>query len=457
MNRAETNSGELLIDASTAGALPADRANNVTASINPVPAVVITPLLIAACVVVFCAMKLLPMPHGLMASQRSTLWGANFGPLTLGGQPWRLFTSVFVHLGWLHLAVNMWCLWDLGSFAERLYGRTMFLTIYLTTGIAGSLLSLLWHPFSVEAGASGAVFGIAGALIASFCLGDHPFPRHAMKAVLLSVLAFAGYNLFVGIFNGGAGNAAHIGGLVSGLLVGALLAWTSARWMVVAAAACSLVLGYGLIVRAEGYIVPAERGRTLLAAGQSKQAIGDLNESVRKNPDFAEGFSLLGQAYLQQQQFPAAEQSFRRSLALQPAANDVRYQLAMVLLAERRAKDSIAAFAEIVKRDPANASARIGMGTAAAMNGNFELALQAFQSAAKLDPANPQVYAGIGVAAMQLNEPDIAVAALMKQVDIEPDNANALLQLALAYKAKGMQKDAQQTYERALALAASKK
>jgi len=61
------------------------------------------------------------------------------------------------------------------------------------------------------------------------------------------------------------------------------------------------------------------------------------------------------------------------------------------------------------------------------------------------------------VAAMQLNKPDIAVAALMKQVDIEPDNANALLQLALAYKAKGMQKDAQQTYERALALAASKK
>jgi len=131
----------------------------------------------------------------------------------------------------------------LGSFAERIYGRATFLVIYLVTGVAGAMCSLAWHPFAVEAGASGAIFGIAGALIASFYFGNLPFPRQSIKAALFSVVAFAGYNLFVGMLSSAAGNAAHIGGLVSGLVLGLLLAQFPGRRTVLMGAGLAIVLG----------------------------------------------------------------------------------------------------------------------------------------------------------------------------------------------------------------------
>src|SRR5277367_378532 len=91
--------------------------------------------------------------------------------ILVAGQWWRLVTATFVHVGLLHIATNMWCLWNLGLLGEPLLGPAGLIAVYLITGIAGNLLSLLYnvippHDFvSVGAGASGAVFGIAGILI----------------------------------------------------------------------------------------------------------------------------------------------------------------------------------------------------------------------------------------------------------------------------------------------------
>src|SRR6266481_420855 len=85
-------------------------------------------------------------------------WGANYGPYTLGGQYWRVVTSVFLHLNILHLAWNMLFLWRLGGLVQRLLGNAITFAIYILTGIGGSLLSLSWHPTTVSVGASGAVF-----------------------------------------------------------------------------------------------------------------------------------------------------------------------------------------------------------------------------------------------------------------------------------------------------------
>src|SRR5207302_10180954 len=92
-------------------------------------------------------------------------WGAQFGPFTLGGQWWRLFSSMFLHNGIIHLGLNMWCLWNLGLLAESLFGRWTFLAIYLATGVGADLFSLSWNASRVSSGASGAIFGLAGALI----------------------------------------------------------------------------------------------------------------------------------------------------------------------------------------------------------------------------------------------------------------------------------------------------
>ena len=149
-------------------------------------------------------------------------WGANWGPLSLGTQPWRILTSNYVHIGIIHLGFNMWCLWNLGQLAERILGRLNFVLLYTICGIAGSLASLWFHPMVVGAGASGAIFGLAGAAIAVFYLGHLPIAKAAIRSTMRSLMTFVGYNLLFGLAPG-IDNSAHIGGLVAGLAMGAAL------------------------------------------------------------------------------------------------------------------------------------------------------------------------------------------------------------------------------------------
>jgi rhomboid protease GluP len=162
----------------------------------------------------------------LMGAPGSMLlaWGANLGTYTLTGQWWRLLTSCFVHIGILHIAFNMWCLWELGELAEQLYGHVTFACVYLLCGIAGSLGSVWWHTFPVmSAGASGAIFGLAGAVIASIKLGE--FSSSAMhRGVMQSLIAFVAFNVVFGAFSGITDNACHFGGLAAGVVLGALIA-----------------------------------------------------------------------------------------------------------------------------------------------------------------------------------------------------------------------------------------
>jgi rhomboid protease GluP len=157
------------------------------------------------------------------------LWGANVGALTFSGEWWRLLTNVFVHGGLLHIAFNMWCLWNLGQLCESLYGRWTYAVIYLICGLGASLASGAWHPYTPSVGASGAIFGLAGALIAAFKLGEFSVPRSALSGTLRSLGAFVIYNLIFGFALPGIDNTAHIGGLITGLIVGALIALMAPR------------------------------------------------------------------------------------------------------------------------------------------------------------------------------------------------------------------------------------
>jgi membrane associated rhomboid family serine protease len=185
---------------------------------------VVTQAIFGVNVAVFVAMTLAGVSPFNPTNQQLVDWGANFGLYTIGGQWWRLLTCVFVHIGITHIALNMWCLWGLGRLAESVYDRWTFGAVYLITGLAASVASLVGNPMRVSAGASGAIFGIAGALIAAFYLGEFSLPKTVVSGLLMSVLKFAGYNLVLGYFIGHTDNAAHVGGLVSGLTLGALIA-----------------------------------------------------------------------------------------------------------------------------------------------------------------------------------------------------------------------------------------
>jgi hypothetical protein len=129
-------------------------------------------------------------------------------------EPWRMLTSNYLHIGIIHLFFNMWCLWNLGALAERVFDGWTYFLVYALSGFGGSLVSLWWHPMVIGAGASGAIFGLAGALIAALYLGKHPIPKEAIQKTLRSLLLFAGYNLFFGL-SAGIDNSAHLGGLPS--------------------------------------------------------------------------------------------------------------------------------------------------------------------------------------------------------------------------------------------------
>jgi rhomboid protease GluP len=232
----------------------------------------ITTALVGINLAVFVAMLLSGVSLVQPSPQQLLQWGANWGPLSLGPQPWRMLTSNYLHIGIIHIFFNMWCLWNLGWLAERVFDRWTYLLIYLSCGLAGSLASLWWHPLVIGAGASGAIFGVAGALIAALYLGHPPIPKSAMQGTLKSLLAFAGYNLFFGAVGAGIDNSAHIGGLVTGLALGAAMAkhltvsaedrgrW---RWYVFAVALLALLLAHGYVRQHRGSIVPAQQQSTL--------------------------------------------------------------------------------------------------------------------------------------------------------------------------------------------------
>src|SRR5271169_556480 len=221
--------------------------------VEPVPwkgqqsgSMAVTQAILGVNVAMFVIMTLRGVSPVLPTSEELVYWGANWGPYTIGGQWWRLLTCVFVHIGIMHIALNMWCLWGLGRLAESVYDRWTFGAVYLITGVAASVASLAWQPIGVSAGASGAIFGIAGALIAAFYVGEFSLPKTVVSGLLTSVLKFAGYNLVLGAFLGHTDNAAHVGGLVSGLILGALIARVAPKRD--AAGGRILILSFGILL-----------------------------------------------------------------------------------------------------------------------------------------------------------------------------------------------------------------
>jgi rhomboid protease GluP len=155
------------------------------------------------------------------SSQGLIDWGANFAPYTLGGEWWRLFTSMFMHIGVIHLVFNMYALFMIGAYIEPMLGFRTFTIAYLCTGIAATLVSISWHDSNmVGAGASGAIFGMYGVFLA--LLSTNLIPAKARKEMLTGIGVMVAYNLLYGLKEG-VDNAAHVGGLVSGLVVGYLL------------------------------------------------------------------------------------------------------------------------------------------------------------------------------------------------------------------------------------------
>lgn len=152
-------------------------------------------------------------------------------------EPWRLLTAVFAHGGFIHLALNMLALWMLGQSLEPMLGRARFLSLYLISGLGGSVMVALIDPGQPTVGASGAIFGMMAALL---IIGRH------IGANVTGLLIILGVNFAFGFFIGNVAWQAHLGGAIVGALVALILVKTKRReqrvWQIVLLSALAVLL-----------------------------------------------------------------------------------------------------------------------------------------------------------------------------------------------------------------------
>ncbi len=263
--------------------------------------------------------------------------GVNFGPLTISGEYWRLFTAGFLHGGIIHIALNMWCLWSLGRLSERLFGKWQTFAIYMVTGVGGALLSIANNPQHGELGASGAVFGIVGAVIAGVKFGELNISSGEKKAIISSAVSFAVLNFMLGFSGFGSSvvgrvdNMCHLGGFITGLMVGLPLgAFHRKQFLQLATlivTSAVLTAGARELVQREG---PGAYKTAAVIAWHNKdyaKTISLLEKYTVAMPEDDVGLLMLGEAYAHDNQPDKAIAAFEQALRVNPNSEDAKQDL----------------------------------------------------------------------------------------------------------------------------------
>jgi membrane associated rhomboid family serine protease/Flp pilus assembly protein TadD len=416
----------------------------------------ITQALFGINVAVFVGMLLSGASAMSPSSESLLAWGANYGPYTLSGDWWRLLTSCFVHIGIVHIGFNMWCLWSLGGLAERLYGRVTFASVYLLCGISGSLGSLWWHATpALSAGASGAIFGIAGAVIASIKLGE--FSSGVMvQGTMQSLIVFIGYNVVFGAISGTTDNACHFGGLAAGVMLGALIAKVAPesrlmpRLGVLALMAALLAGGGYALQRSRAYPYLLMRASEKIEEGKIDAAVPFCEAALKIRPESAVAIhSQLAQVYWEKKDLAGAELELQKVLQAAPKDEEALNDLGGIRLDLQRSEEARQSFAQLLAVNPQSAAAHAGLGAVALAESNPAAALQEYEQAAALNGRLPRVYAKQGECLMRLRRYDEAIAAFRKEIAVSGDDAVTERALAEAYRAKGMSAEADAALQRA--------
>jgi membrane associated rhomboid family serine protease/Flp pilus assembly protein TadD len=317
-----------------------------------------TYVLVAINIAIFIAMMVSGISAVDPATDKVLRWGADYGPYTLDGQYWRLITSMFLHFGIIHILANMWCLWSLGRLAEELLGPLSVIGSYLLTGVGASLLSLSWNPMRVSAGASGAIFGIAGVLITVLYYGQHGLPKENVRSLLGYVVRFSLLNLLFGL-RGHVDNMAHLGGLVTGLIIGLFLARSfkvafeerpAQHRMIFAISALVLAVLVVPVAKAKQYAVEFGKGVTALDHNETNAAIEHLQKYTVARPDDSSGHELLGSAFQQAKRLNEAAHEFERGLTLDPDDPYAQINLAKIYAYQKKTLDALVLFRKAISR-----------------------------------------------------------------------------------------------------------
>jgi rhomboid protease GluP len=358
-------------------------------------------------------------------------WGANFGPLTLDHQFWRIFTCMFLHGGLIHVGANMWCFWDFGRIAERVYGRGRFLVIYLLTGLASSVSSLAIHPTTVSVGASGAIFGVVGALVFPFYRKRVVLPPPVMKAMMRSLLTFIVINLLIGSAVPLIDNSAHVGGLLAGLALGAVITQLSMAGHDVnslfpkVAAVSAVLIGFAFagVQHLHHDRLLAEQALLQMEQGNPQTAMERARQAVAKNPKNALAHVALGEAYWGTRQYADAAREYRAAYDLDPENADIAAQLGMAYVATSQWKEAETALRQALKGDPNDATILQNLGIALAAQSRYDEALTFLRQAVAKNPQSAKTNYALGSVLLEQHNFQEALGPLGQAVKLDPQNA----------------------------------
>jgi tetratricopeptide (TPR) repeat protein len=440
------------------------------------PRLLVTPALVAVNVLVFLAMVASgvgafdPSPEALLA------WGAGYTSLTARGEWWRLLTSNFLHFGLLHLAMNMWVLWDAGRLVERAFGNAGFLVLCLASGLLGSVTSHFFNPDIVCAGASGAVFGVYGALLGFLLRCRGSIPAKALQGLTKSGATFLAYNLLYGFTHQGIDVAAHVGGLGAGFLCGVAMALPLTREalagrrvrtrLVAAGAAVLVLLGSAGIARLRGGGTGGAPVPPLSAAaarefdqavghfgrGQYDQAIARLDRAIQLEPKYAPAYYNRGLAYHNKGDLDAAMRDYTRAIELDPKLASA-YANRGGLLARRGEHDAaIRDYTKAIELDRQNAAAYIARGVAYFDMQQYDRAVADYTEGIRIDPKNAVAYYERGIAYLQKGQLDAAIRDFTQRLDRDRRNPCAFCYRGFALGKKGNEAAAKRDYADAVRL-----
>ncbi|MDE3181101.1 MAG: rhomboid family intramembrane serine protease [Acidobacteriota bacterium] len=338
-------------------------------------------------------------------------FGASYGPYFRAGQYWRLVMPMFLHIGWEHLITNMFALWLLGNFLEPLYGYGRFTLFYVFAGMGGALLSMEASSH-IAAGASGAIFGIAGAMLVTGLLHPETIPRRWKDVFGIGILLVIILNLAFGHFVHHIDNWAHLGGLITGLVMAwfippvraSLANWSSKSFQpIVALPVAIVIIGMGA---AANHAHKAREVTSLLQASANLQSTGNLD---------------------------AAHALVARAHSLEPRDPRVQEALGNDALDAHRYDEAIRYYSAVLRVNPYLPAVAIRLATAYEAKNDVAKAREILESSAAKMPGNAAILEALGEVSVRLKLYPEAIERYQQALKIAPDSALTQNNLAWLY------------------------
>ncbi|MBN2735618.1 MAG: rhomboid family intramembrane serine protease [Spirochaetales bacterium] len=355
--------------------------------------------------------------------------GANYSLLVLfNSEFYRLFTSMFIHAGILHLVFNLWILWSLGNLGERLFGSLSFALIYLISGLAGSMGSVFFTG-SISCGASGAIFGLAGALLAIFLFGKLNFPPLLRRSFIIRLLLLIGANLVMGFTLTNIDNAAHIGGLLIGFGLGAIIRRPEnpARLLPTGKSLISAASILAALVIAFAFLLPFYRTNVLTGFLQTNNQGADENKaSLSISPEELEllALNVKLQLFTQMENKSGINETLQKIQKLRPNDPHTLMMRASVYLENENIDQALSLYQQVIQSNPDNYVALGNTGWLYYLKKDFQMALEYSQRAYTIYPEAYYARFNEAIALLRLNRIDESREKYIQTLELLKDSDN---------------------------------